>query len=261
MRIRYIVAVLCSFLTFGAGIFFVAYSLALQSSAASLSGKSPGLTGRTSPEDSAPLGNAEELPARAVFDMGGEQDIILEAYGDPAYRERVVEFFSELAGSEQIASAILANAADLEISPALAFALCWEESRYNVMAFNRNHNETVDRGLFQLNSGTFPDLPVEDFYDPEINAKHGLKHLLWCLNIAGTEVAGLAMYNAGTARVRSAGTPKGTLDYISRILKRQRKIEEQFAADYAGIVLADTFEEETEVKTPFRLSLLTPLGR
>lgn len=246
MRLRYIVTVLCSFLMFGAGVFFVAYSLALPAEAA-LSDSS-----------------AEESSAQAVFvfEAEGGEDVILAAYADSLNRGQVIEFFSNLTGSEEIAAVVLSNAAGFEIAPALAFALCWEESRYNTMAFNRNQNETVDRGLFQLNSATFPELSIEDFYDPEINAKRGLAHLLWCLNTAGTEVAGLAMYNAGTTRVRSAGTPKNTLDYISRILKNQRKIEEQFAAGCTRIILAESAEEEeTAAKTPFRLSLLSPLGR
>ena len=80
----------------------------------------------------------------------------------------------------------------------------------------------------------------------------------WCLNSAGTEVAALAMYNAGHARVHSVGTPKSTLDYVSRILRRQRRIEELFMAEYTRIARTESGDKET--KTPFRLSLLTPLG-
>jgi hypothetical protein len=39
------------------------------------------------------------------------------------------------------------------------------------------------------------------------------------------------MYNAGTGRVRFQGTPKNTLDYIHRILERQRRIERAFQAE------------------------------
>ena len=203
------------------------------------------------------------LAAAANQSIDETRDPVLAAYRDPAFRDMVVAFFRVLTGSEEIAEAVLANAAANEIPPALAFALCWEESRFNPRAHNRNRNETVDRGLFQLNSRSFPDLDIDDFYNPGINARYGLAHLSWCLNTAGTEVAGLAMYNAGSTRVRSAGTPKMTLDYISRVLKQQRKIEEQFAAEYSRVVSAEVSEREPEEsgRTPFRLSLLTPLGR
>jgi soluble lytic murein transglycosylase-like protein len=190
----------------------------------------------------------------------GEVDLIQRSYRNAANRERVVDFFAALTGSAELAAVILANADIFGIPPALAFSLCWEESRYNPKAVNRkNRDRSVDRGLFQLNSLSFPDLKDEDFFDADINARYGLSHLRWCLDNAGTEVAALAMYNAGTARVRSGGTPHTTLDYISRILKRQRGIEESFAGDYSVRIAAAGISGNEE-RTVFRLSLLAPLG-
>ena len=203
-------------------------------------------------------------PAFLVLNIEDGQDLILSAYRNPAFKKDVVAFFQGITGSEEVAEAILLNASANDIPPALAFALCAEESAYNPRAFNHNRNETVDRGLFQLNSATFPELSQDDFYDTHENARHGISHFRWCLDTAGTEVAGLAMYNAGAGRVSSLGTPKGTLDYVSRILKRERKIEELFMTEYYRIVqersedVADAIEKKE--KEPLRLSLLTPLG-
>jgi hypothetical protein len=203
-------------------------------------------------------------PVVLTLNMEGEQDLITLAYSDPELREEVLAFFGELTGSYEVAEVILTNAHVLEIPPALAFSLCAEESAYKVRAYNRNQNNTIDRGLFQLNSASFPKLEPEDFFDPIVNTWHGLSYLRWCLDTAGTDVAGLAMYNAGITRVRQVGTPKTTLDYISRILDRQRKIEERFISEYIRIldIKSSIVEvaEETE-KAPFRLSLLKPLGR
>ena len=212
------------------------------------------------PEEAENPGEVLPGPVPMVLNMEEEPDIILAAYRDPALQDGVVVFFRDLTGSQDVSQAVLASAAAFDIPPALAFALCWEESRYKPRAFNRNRNDTVDRGLFQLNSGAFPKLTTEDFYNLDINSRHGLSHLRWCLNTAGTEVAALAMYNAGTARVRSAGTPKNTLDYISRILKLQRRIEEHFIAESPRI-FRELNAEAGKGKPHFRLSLLTPLGR
>jgi hypothetical protein len=125
----------------------------------------------------------------------------------------------------------------------------------------KNRNLTVDRGLFQLNNASFPQLKEEQFFNPELNSRYGLSHLRWCLDTAGTEVAGLAMYNAGTNRVRSGGTPKMTLDYISRILDRERQIEDLFLAEYERITRIEAEEEIPPEKPGIRLSLLSPLGR
>jgi soluble lytic murein transglycosylase-like protein len=192
-----------------------------------------------------------------------EQDPILEAYRNPALRDWVVNFFEDYTGSTELAAVVLSNAEVFDIPPALAFALCWEESQYKTHAVNRNNrNKTVDRGLFQLNSATFPKLKEEDFFNPGINAWYGLSHLRWCLNYAGTEVAGLAMYNAGSNRVKSNETPKKTLDYISRILNRRHKIDERFLAQPVPEPREEAVSDNAIAEKPgkFRLNLLAPLG-
>jgi hypothetical protein len=203
-------------------------------------------------------------PVVLTLNVDEDQDLIITAFRDPELREEVLAFFEGLTGSYEVAEVILANSHVLEIPPALAFSLCAEESAYKIRALNRNQNNTIDRGLFQLNSASFPKLEPEDFFDPIVNTWHGLSYLRWCLDTAGTDVAGLAMYNAGITRVRQAGTPKTTLDYISRILDRRRKIEERFIAEYVRLVDREIeiieVVEEIE-KAPFRLSLLKPLGR
>jgi len=207
------------------------------------------------------LADKDEVPFKPVvmvLNMEEGKDIILNSYLNPAFREWTLAFFQKKTGSLDVAAVILSNAAETGIPPALAFALCYEESRYNPAAINHNQNGTVDRGLFQLNSATFPKLKTQDFYILEVNARQGLSHLAWCLKNAGTDVAGLAMYNAGHNRVRTAGTPKSTLDYVSRILKQQRAIEDRFMHEYISMVNAEITEEPK--KASFRFSLLMPLG-
>jgi hypothetical protein len=170
----------------------------------------------------------------AILSSPAEQgdNRILDFYRDPDSRDWVVSFFTSLCGSRYIAAVILTNAAAFDVAPALAFALSWEESRYNPRAVNRkNRDESIDRGLFQLNSRSFPKITEQDFFNPSINAWYGMGHLRWCLDSGGSEIAALAMYNAGTGRVRSLGAPKITLDYIHRILENRRKIEEAFQAE------------------------------
>ena len=157
------------------------------------------------------------------------QDIIQALYRETETRSWVIQFFAELCGSPEIANVILINADMFNIAPAMAFALAWEESRFNPRAVNnRNRDESIDRGLFQLNNCSFPNLEIHSFFNPGINAYYGMGHLRHCLNTGGTEIAALAMYNAGTVRVKSTGTPKTTLDYVDRILENRRKIEMRF---------------------------------
>lgn len=184
----------------------------------------------------APAGGADwasldpEKYREAVLKEKHRSDPILSLYRDQVAREEVVEFFAAVVRSEEIARIILKRAEEYDISPSLAAALGWEESRYNPYAMNRNR-ASVDRGLFQLNSKSFPKLTDSDFYDPDLNARYGLAHLRWCLDLAGSEIAGLAMYNAGTTRVRSDKTPKTTLDYISRIQEFKAGLNALFARE------------------------------
>jgi hypothetical protein len=163
----------------------------------------------------------------------GKPDLILEYYQDEFRRQEILAFFGALAQSDKIAQLILDNAAVFRISPSLAFALCWKESRFNPWAVNQaNRNSSIDRGLFQLNNRSFPKLSEEDFFNPALNVYYGMAHLRWCLDSVDTEVAALAMYNAGHTRVSSGATPKQTLDYVSGILEFRRGIEDLFRTEY-----------------------------
>jgi len=157
------------------------------------------------------------------------QDLILELYRDAETQGRVIDFFAGICASPEIVQVILANADSFDIPPALAFALAWEESRLNPYAVgNQNRDGSIDRGLFQLNNHSFPWLEMHAFFNPDINARHGMSHLRHCLDTGGSEIAALAMYNAGTNRVNSSGAPRSTLDYVSRIIENRQGIEELF---------------------------------
>jgi hypothetical protein len=169
-------------------------------------------------------------------------DEVMVYYANPESREWVIAFFARVCGSAEIAAVILEGAARYAISPSLAFALCWEESRYNYLAVNRrNRDGSIDRGLFQLNSNSFPRMNEQEFFSPRINTHYGMAHLRLCFDAGGTEIAALAMYNAGIGRVRSSGTPRQTLDYVARILSSRRKIEQAFREVHARSLAAGGF--------------------
>lgn len=168
-----------------------------------------------------------DLPG-VLQNLDREDDIAI-LYRDPLTKNAVLAFFSELTGSEAVARTILDQADRTGVPASLAFALAYEESRFRIRAVNDN-GTSVDRGLFQLNSRTFPDLSVSQFFDLETNVSKGLDHLVFCLRSGGNEVAALAMYNAGQNRVSGNGTPRRTLDYIFRITKYQENIDSLFTA-------------------------------
>jgi len=166
------------------------------------------------------------------------KDAGLFLYRMPKTKDLVIDFYSRITGSRDIALPIINYSEKNNISLPLSFSLVWMESRYNPKAVNRNAH-SIDRGLFQLNSKSFYSLKEKDFYNPVINAKYGTAHLKFCLESGKDEVVALAMYNAGTAGVKK-GTPISTLRYISRILEYRGNLEREFKSDIfarANIVL------------------------
>jgi hypothetical protein len=227
-------------------------------------------------------GTADPVEGGAVHLFTGPgpeyRDIIQELYRESETRDRVTGFFTDFCSSTEIAGVILLCADAFNVPPALAFALAWEESRFNPHAVNtRNRDESIDRGLFQLNSRSFPRLETAAFFDPAVNARYGMAHLRHCLDTGGSEIAALAMYNAGTGRVNSSGAPRVTLDYVNRILENRRRIETRFqnwlrqetgiaAAEHPGThgfpdldFLLEGFSEKIAEAQPVRFRFFVPL--
>lgn len=150
-------------------------------------------------------------------------------YRQQISRVAVEWFYLQITGNKEVTQAILSEAEKNNIPLSLAFALAYTESGYRTNAINKNTNLSIDRGLFQLNSNSFPELTEEDFFDPFVSAKYGMSHLKFCLNYAGNEVSALAMYNAGTNRVRSNKTPQSTLNYVGKIMSYQKMLDQLFS--------------------------------
>ena len=174
----------------------------------------------------------EPPPVAATIVIPPSKDAGLVLFENTRTRAGVRSFFAQVTGSVDIADAILTHAAEHEIPTSLAFSLAWVESRYVRRALNRNPS-SMDRGLFQLNSKTFPFLEEEQFFDPFINARYGLSHLRFCLDEGGNEIVGLAMYNAGTQGVRK-GTPFTTLHFVAAVVSHRDDLERRFRAEFIG---------------------------
>lgn len=163
---------------------------------------------------------------KVLGDVKGET-LIVNRYNAPQTREEVINFFSEYTSNREVAEAILKYSIQYDVPPSLAFALSRAESNFNPEAINKNSRST-DRGLFQLNSSTFPELSLEEFFNIDTNSANGVKFIRWCLDTGKNEVSALAMYNAGSGRVSGRGTPKMTLDYISKVLSYRGELLSEF---------------------------------
>lgn len=163
----------------------------------------------------------------ATIVLSDNEDMGYALYRDPAFRSEIYSFYTGITGSSEIASAVIENAYKNGISFTLAFSLMWAESGFNPEAVNRNAS-SIDRGLFQLNSKSFPELRTADFFNIQTNAAVGLSYLSYCLRQGENEIVALAIYNAGHYRVSGAGAPLMTLEHISKILDYRAELERNF---------------------------------
>lgn len=175
-------------------------------------------------EDSGPLSPEDYAN---VLNLLESDRPMLALYREDVTHQAVVDFFVDLAGSEEIALPILYYANRENLSLSLVFSLAWVESRYSPVAINRNAT-SVDRGLFQLNSRTFRDLSEADFFHPGVNAQHGTEYLTWCMEHTSSDMQAVACYNAGLTRVRAGRTPQSTLIYVDRIGDFRTQLERRF---------------------------------
>ncbi len=170
-----------------------------------------------------------------VQDIKQQDDEALYLLRQPKTRASVEWFYIGVTGNREVSLAILEAADENNIPLSLAFSLAYAESRYKPTAKNVNTNGSVDRGLFQLNSGSFQNLTEAQFYDPKVSAHKGLEHLRFCLDAAGNEIAAMAMYNAGTNKVHDNRTPKVTLDYISQIESYRNALDQSFETEVLSL--------------------------
>lgn len=188
------------------------------------------------------------LSEASYAELNDNSDKGLVLYRQSISKNQVEWFYTHITGNKDIALAIITEADKNDIPLSLAFALAYTESRFKTTAINKNSNATIDRGLFQLNSNSFPALTEAEFFDPFVSAKYGMSHLRFCLNTAGNEVSALAMYNAGTTRVRSNRTPQVTLNYVGKIMSYRQMLDTLFEQEVVAYYEAQLIPSMTVAK-------------
>ena len=139
-----------------------------------------------------------------------------------------LQFYEE----ETVKNNLIINSVDLcckkfNLKPELIVSIIFHESKFDVEATNTsNDNGTVDHGLMQLNSGTFPYLTIDQLYDIETNIFNGSKLLSELLNYyKGNELKAVSAYNCGKWRVNNEQILNKTLEYTNKVLKYSYKLE------------------------------------
>lgn len=183
-------------------------------------------------DDSAAMGAAAPTTGGVpqhpnVANLLRSPDPVYALYREDISHAAVVDFFTQIAGDRMIAETILFHAARRRVPIGIVFAIVHTESRFDPTAVNANPT-SIDRGLMQLNSRTFRDLTIDDFFDPETNVFHGVDYFVWCLTHNDTLMNAVATYNAGLTRVRAGRIPASTQVYMQRVQTFHRDTMERF---------------------------------
>lgn len=109
------------------------------------------------------------------------------------------------------------------------FALAEHESGFCYNSTNENVDKrtgrvvSTDRGIFQLNSRSYPGLTTEEFYQIELNVMYGIQHIRGELAYnKGNARKALWSYNAGRSRLNAP--PEITIRYANIILARTQAL-------------------------------------
>jgi len=151
-------------------------------------------------------------------------DALLTLYRDDHLRPLVVDYYTQLTSDRTVALAILETCDDLGLDPSLGFSLAWNESKFNPRAINYNPT-TMDRGLFQLNTKTFPELDRKAVFDPRRNARQGLAFYKYAFTKLGTEAKALGYYNSGIGMLTDRALPRSTQAYVKKILADRDRMD------------------------------------
>jgi soluble lytic murein transglycosylase-like protein len=120
-----------------------------------------------------------------------------------------------------IIALILTIATEMGLPPYFVLAIALEEnSTLDPLAVNVNANDTVDRGIMQLNSSWYNG----DWQCPQVNIRAGCEHIRELANKPGINTwFGVAIaYNAGYGRINDP--PQSTLTYASNVMERYSKL-------------------------------------
>ena len=100
----------------------------------------------------------------------------------------------------------------------LVFALIRVESNFDSNAVNYNKNGSVDRGLCQLNSNSFPELSNAQFFNEYVNISKSVEYMSFLLSMYNNdEKMAIYAYNCGFNRVNAGNVPNSTKGYFKKI--------------------------------------------
>lgn len=148
--------------------------------------------------------------------------------------EELISFYTKFTKNKKIAETILLQSLEQDVPIHLSFAIAHTESKYNILASNRNGSHSSDYGLFQLNN-SYRDWPLSKFFNIQENVKEGINYISYCLYISenNTRLA-IGSYNAGPKVAISNIIPESTYNYIEKVIHYEDYLTLEFNKEFFG---------------------------
>lgn len=137
----------------------------------------------------------------------------------------VYSFYNEYTHDREITRIIVETCYIMNMPYNLVFSLVYNESRYNPYAINnKNISDTVDYGLFQLNSRIYAEHEKKYLMNIKNNIMLGCEHLRKDFQITESWRLALIKYNCG----RIKNVPGSTIKHMDNILNYEQKLNKEW---------------------------------
>ena len=169
---------------------------------------------------------AENQNIRNVYTTDLEINALVTTLMQTGRTEEVYEFYSSFTRNREITHNIIIHALTERLPLHVAFGTAWTESNFNPTCIYQNKDKngrvlSIDFGLFQLNSESFPRVKKEELLDVKLNTSLACKTLMDNYTKTGSWFEAICMYNRG--HVTDLG-----IKYTSKVWERIEFLNKAF---------------------------------
>jgi len=132
-----------------------------------------------------------------------------------------LSYYTTLSTNKEVLKEIINQCIEQDVPINLAFSIVKKESSFKIRAINYNKDDkgnikSIDRGLFQLNDKSFPNLTEDDFFNYKTNIFHGVKYLKYCIDSFDSYSQAISAYNGG--HYRASFNNEITYEYVLEVI-------------------------------------------
>lgn len=186
----------------------------------------------------------EKIKPINVFITGTDINAIITVLKEkyPSEYEKVLAAYDFETRDREVTVAIITHSLSNAVPLNLSMGLAKRESGFDPFCVTQNATST-DRGVFQLNSKSFPKWKRADFFNVDKNCQFGIEYLKSLLENSDSQELALASYNAGSWTVQKRQIPYLTSIHVWTIKKYERAFDVTFNVKVLPVLEHVKFQE------------------